>query len=126
MSTFVVTKKRQAGGSQPSPDASPPVRGEPIPAIFTDLRAAGGYLRNLGGEYEIARLSAMQLLQWMIRVYEQGVHYLEVNPSRLTRFDDNQSGCLAIEKQLAHFAELLTRDIVACAESARQARQETG
>lgn len=100
--------------------------GEAIPAIFTDLRAAGGYLRNLGGDYEIARLSAMQLLQWMMRVYEQGVHYLEVNPSRLTRFDDNQSGCLAIEKQLAHFAELLTRDIVACAESARQARQETG
>lgn len=125
MSTYVIAHKSRH--EEPSP---PPVLSDPhqtmIPAIFTDHRAAARYLDRLGSDYEIARLNAMQLLRWMVRVYEQGTHYLFVNPPTASFEGETIESRLAIEQQLARFAELLTRDVVACAETGKRDRQYTG
>lgn len=125
MSTYVIADRRSPDGDRENALAPVDLRTPVVPAIFTDHRAAERYLGSMGNDSEIARLSAMQLLRWMVRVYEQGTHYLLVNP-RSARSDGDQShGRLAIDQQLARFAELLTRDVVACAEWSKQDQQVT-
>ena len=118
MSTYILVRDR--GTAEPGVPfgTSAPL----VPAIFTDLRVAKEYLRDLDGGFTVARLSAMQLLRWIIRVQEEGVHYLDVNPAPGANSEAESQGRLAIERHLAHFAELLTRDIVVCAEAARRDR----
>ena len=123
MSTYVIARKPRREEPRWPPELSDPHQ-TMIPAIFTDHRGAARYLDRLGSDYEIARLNAMQLLRWMVRVYEQGIHYLLVNPLTASPDDETSESRLAIEQQLARFAELLTRDVVACAESGK--RQYTG
>ena len=119
MSTYVIAEKHR---SDPEAQAFrlADVGASTVPAIFTDARSANRYRSRLRGDYEVTRLSAMQLLRWMVRVHEQGVHYLAVNPQSGTAEPEDVRSRLAIEQQLAHFAELLTRDVVACAESINQ------
>ncbi|NLS97126.1 MAG: hypothetical protein GXX96_33735 [Planctomycetaceae bacterium] len=120
MSTYVIAEKTQSGPGEGRGFASADRDPSTVPAIFTDARAANRFRRHLRGDYEVTRLSAMQLLRWMVRVHEQGVHYLAVNPQSGTAEPEDVPSRLAIEQQLAHFAELLTRDVVACAESVKQ------
>lgn len=120
MSTYVIAEKARSGPGEGRGFASADGDPSTVPAIFTDARAANRYRSRLRGDYEVTRLSAMQLLRWMVRVHEQGVHYLAVNPQSAAAGPDDVRSRLAIEQQLAHFAELLTRDVVACAESASQ------
>lgn len=120
MSTYVIAEKARSAPGEAPTFASADRGASTVPAIFTDARAANRYRSHLRGDYEVTRLSAMQLLRWMVRVHEQGVHYLAVNPQSGTAEPDDVPSRLAIEQQLAHFAELLTRDVVACAESVKQ------
>lgn len=120
MSTYVIAEKTQSDPAETRTFASADRGASTIPAIFTDARAANRFRRHLRGDYEVTRLSALQLLRWMVRVHEQGVHYLAVNPQSGTVEPEDVHSRLAIEQQLAHFAELLTRDVVACAVSASQ------
>ncbi len=118
MSSYILVRDRRDAEPGDPPATSTTL----VPAIFTDLRVAKEYLRGLDEGFTVARLSAMQLLRWMIWVQEEGVHYLDVNPTPGAGTEGESHGRLAIERHLAHFAELLTRDIVACAEAARRDR----
>lgn len=125
MSTYVLARKRRDEEPGSAPVLSD-LRRPMVPVIFTEHRAAERYRDRLGTDLEVARLNAMQLLQWMVRVYEQGTHYLLVNPRTASPDGETSQTRLAIEQQLARFAELLTRDVVACGESGKQGRQVTG
>lgn len=118
MSSYILVRDRPDAEPEDPPATSTPL----VPAIFTDLRMAKEYLRDLDKGFNVARLSAMQLLRWIIWVQEEGVHYLDVNPTPGGGSEGDSHGRLAIERHLAHFAELLTRDIVACAEAAKRDR----
>lgn len=124
MSTYVIANKQR--DREPGIVSGSELPVSAIPAIFTDPKSAERYCGRLGDDFEITRLDAMQLLRWMIRIYEHGTHYLMVNPRTASPSDQEAQRQLAIEQQLARFAELLTRDVVACAESGRQDRQVAG
>lgn len=73
-------------------------------AVFTDLNAAESYIHEAGwaGKYTVATLEPIPFLRWLLRVYEESVRHLVINPN----YADHQAGVrlstLDLERHLEH------------------------
>jgi len=111
MSTYVLADKAAAGPEEGLLPLGKP--GHMALAIFTDRRAAERCAAAEGWPHpcRLHRLSAMEFLQWMMSAHRQGIQYLVVNAPG-PKLPEDDLPTLAIEEQLARFAELLTESVV--------------
>lgn len=118
MSAYVIAKKGSELLDTPVFRAGPS-GGEEAVAVFTDSRRAERYIEQAGWSsgHEVGQLTDVQLLRWAVRIHEDGVQYLAVNPDRERQLANDQLEIIVIEEQLASFAESLTHDILDSAQS---------
>jgi hypothetical protein len=83
-------------------------------AVFTNRNLAQQYLDEADWkqDHEIGELDELQLLRWVVKAYEDGTHYLVINPDYQRQMAGSMQRVLIIEEQLAQFAESLTRELL--------------
>jgi hypothetical protein len=84
-------------------------------AVFTGRRAAESYLRDAGWDrnHEVSEVTAVELFDLIIGAHQQGVSYVVVNPVRKRQLAGEHQPTIVVEQQIADFAELLTRKVLA-------------
>ena len=82
-------------------------------AAFTTRANAERYLEQAGWaeSEEIGELDDLQLLTWVAKAHDQGIHYLVVDPTRASQLAGRSQQIIVIKEIMAGCAEQLTRDI---------------
>jgi hypothetical protein len=113
MSAYVIAKKQEELLDTPVFYAGDSNAEEAI-AVFTSQDAAARYIEEAGWneDHEVGELTAIDLLRWIVKAHDEGTQYVAVNPVRHRQLTGEKQKTIVIERQLASFAEALTREIL--------------
>jgi hypothetical protein len=81
-----------------------PTDKEEAVAVFTDVSAAQSYIDKAGWseQYSVASVEPIPFLRWLLKAYDEGVHYLVVDPDYDTQQRGESQNTLSIEAHLEH------------------------
>ena len=73
-------------------------------AVFTDPRSAEAYMKEAGweGEYAVAIVESIPFLRWLMKVYDEGVQHIAVDPNYSEQRSGSRLNTLSVEAQLEH------------------------
>lgn len=81
--------------------------------VFTDRARAEQYLQDAGWQDsdEVAELSDLQVLRWMLQAHQEGAEYLVVNPNREAQMEGTEQPVIQLGEQLESAAASLRQRI---------------
>jgi hypothetical protein len=113
MAAYLIIQKNCDDWDVPVFRAGDGDRNEAI-AVFTGRTRAAQYLHDAGLEedHQVCEVSAIELLEIMVRAHDEGVAYVAVNPTREQQLAGERQPVIVLERQLTGFAETLWHDVV--------------
>lgn len=73
-------------------------------AVFTDPKRAEQYMQEAGwdSEYAVATVEPIPFLRWVMRVHDEGVQHLVIDPSFAEQQEGRRLNTLDVKGQLEH------------------------
>lgn len=84
--------------------AAGPNEKEEAVAVFTDPRSAEDYMKVAGwaSEHTVATVEPIPFLRWLLKVYDEGVQHLVINPDYSEQQAGKRLNTLDVKGQLEH------------------------
>lgn len=73
-------------------------------AVFTDPKAVEAYMKDAGweSEYTVATVQPIPFLRWLLKLHDEGVQHIAIDPNYSEQHTGQRLNTLSIEGHLEH------------------------